>query len=112
MAERSDAHSRTVVTTLAIWIGVHVVLLLGVGVPGYLECRAPFSTTSSIFGGCGASLGLVALAIGWIQLLYGGVVTLILFIRRSLAVGQGVLIGTAAVTFLFTALCFGAAVTG
>jgi hypothetical protein len=54
----------------------------------------------------------VALAIGWIQLLYGGLITLILFIRKNMALGQGVLIGTAAVTFLFTALCFGAAVTG
>src|ERR1044071_6405167 len=104
MADTSPDHSRRVVTTLLVWIAV--------GVPGYIDCRGQASSSDNVFGGCGVSLGLVALAIGWIQLLYGGVVTLILFIRHRLAVGQGVLIGAAAVTFLFTAVCFGAAFNG
>jgi hypothetical protein len=112
MVDRASDHSRVVVTTFVIWTALHVLLLLGLGLPGYLDCRGQPDSTRNVFGGCGISLGLVALGIGWIQLLYGGLATLVLFIRRNMAVGQGVLIGAAAVTLLFTALCFGATASG
>ena len=107
---RTD-QSRRVVITLLIWIALHVLLLIAVGVPGYAECRAGSTPQSGIFT-CGSSLGIIALAIGWIQLIYAAVIALILFTRKQNAIGQGVLIGMAAVTLLFTALCFGVAFSG
>ena len=109
--QASSDHSRRVVTTLIVWIGLHVLLLVGVGLPGYAECRSGSAPQSGIFT-CGSSLGVIALAIGWIQLIYGGVIALVLFVRKQMAIGQGVLIGMAAVTLLFTALCFGVAFGG
>jgi hypothetical protein len=108
---RAPNHSRLVVTALVAWIAIHVVALLAFGLPGYVDCRSQ-PATSGLFAGCGVSVGVIALAIGWIQLLYGGVVALVLFANKRLAIGQGVLIGMAAVTLLFTVLCFGAASTG
>jgi hypothetical protein len=100
-------HSRIVVRTAAIWVGLHVLLLIGIDAQVLAECRG--STEPTLFGGCGANVGLVALAIGWIQLLYGALAGVILLLVHRIAVAQGVFIASAAVAVLFTVLCFGAA---
>jgi hypothetical protein len=87
---------------MAIWIAAHLVLLGVVGVPGYLDCRMPARE------GCGSTVSIIALVIGWGQLVYGLIAAGIVALVKRTAVAQGILIGTTVVTFLFTAVCFGA----
>jgi hypothetical protein len=105
--EQDPRHSRRVVTSIAAWIVLHLIVLLGFGVPVYTRCLGE-TTTATVSSGCGVNLGLVALLIGWVQLFYGVIGGLIVAHWRT-AIGQGIMIGSAAVTLLFTVLCFGAA---
>jgi hypothetical protein len=91
-------HGRKVLITAGIWIGAHVVLLAAFDVPIYAGCGGG--------SGCGIGLALVALTIGWVQLIYGVIVGAVLSRSRP-AISQGVFIGTGAVTLGFTFLCFG-----
>jgi hypothetical protein len=100
-------HSRTVVRTVAAWLGVHLLALVILGLPGYLSCTSA-SGSGDIFG-CGGSFGLIALLIAGAQTVYGLIGGVIL-IRYKAAIAQGVLIGTAIAVFLFTAVCFAAAI--
>jgi hypothetical protein len=102
-------HNQIVVRTIAIWIGIHVALLAAFGGwTAYAAC-AGTSAGAGFLGGCGTAVGLIALAIGWLQLIYGVVLGVILLIVRRTAIAQGVFIACAAVVVLYTVLCFGAA---
>jgi hypothetical protein len=96
-----------VLTALGIWVGAHVLLLVVLAVPGYAECQGGPPSSNNLFGGCGIGVGLTALAIGWIQPIYGVVAIIVAFRRHQTAVAQGLVIGVCGVTLLFTALCFG-----
>ena len=75
-----------------------MLLLAAFDVPLYAGCGGSSS--------CGIGLGLVALAVGWVQLIYGVIVGAVLSRSRP-AISQGVFIGAGAVTLGFTFLCFG-----
>jgi hypothetical protein len=96
-----------VITTIGIWIAAHVVLLAIVGVPVYADCAGSGVATNDTFGGCGVSVGLAALAIGWIQLAYGLIGAVIVYATGHHAVSQGLFIAAPIVAFAFTLLCFG-----
>jgi hypothetical protein len=83
-----------------------VIALLILGLPGYLACT---SVSRPDTFGCGGSFGILALFIAGAQTVYGLIGGVIL-IRFRAAIAQGVLIGTAIAVFLFTALCFAAAI--
>ena len=93
-------HGRKVLITAAIWFGAHLVILAAVDVPMYAGCSSSSSSE------CGLGLALTALAIGWIQLVYG-LITGAVLSRSRPAIAQGVFIGTGMVTLGFTFLCFG-----
>ena len=105
-------HTRRVLITIGVWIAIQVVLLLALGGWAYVDCVSSGDGSQRVFGGCGVNFGLVALTIGWSQLVYGLVVAAIVWFRKYAAVTQGVLIGMAAVVLLFTALCFGSLFVG
>jgi hypothetical protein len=100
-------HSRTVMRTIVAWIGVHVLLLVAVGLSAYTQCTGQ-PATGGIFGGCGLNVGLTALAIGVAQLVYGVIAAAVLAMNRRTAIAQGLFISAATVVVLFTAVCFGA----
>jgi hypothetical protein len=106
---REANYSRVVLIALAAWIAAHLALLAALGLPAYAACRAGETTSGSL--GCGINLGLTALAIGWLQPVYGVVIALVVRPRRT-AVAQGIFIGIGVVTLLFTVLCFGGAFSG
>jgi hypothetical protein len=103
---RDPKHDQTVLLAIAGWFAAHVLLLALLGGPAYVQCQG-----SPAFPGCGAGLGLTALSIGWVQLVYGLPVAFIVRGKRS-AVAQGIFIGTGVVSGLFTVLCFGSAILG
>ena len=107
MADQPAQQTRQVLTALGVWVGAHVVLLAALAVPGYVDCQSGPPSSNNLFGGCGIGVGLTALAMGWIQPIYGVVAIIIAFRRHHTAVAQGLVIGVCAVTLLFTALCFG-----
>jgi hypothetical protein len=105
---RDPRHDQAVLRTLAVWIGVHLLLVAAIGGPPFVACQSREQATN-LFGGCGQNLALIAAVIGWIQLIYGLVAGAIILLRgKHMAVGQGIFIATSAVAILFTALCFGA----
>jgi hypothetical protein len=101
-------HNRLVLGSAAAWILANALLVLAIGLRGYLSCRQGGSSTTL---GCGFGFGMLFLIVGVAQLLYGAVVAAIAY-RIWKPVAQGVLIGMGATTVLFTALCFGATVSG
>ena len=103
---RDPKHDQSVVLAIAAWFGAHVVVLALVGGLAYVQCQG-----STVFPGCGAGLGLTALSIGWVQLVYGLPVAFIVRAKRP-AVAQGIFIGTGVVSGLFTVVCFGSAILG
>jgi hypothetical protein len=97
-------YNRNVLLIVVAWVAANAALALLIGLPAYLQCRqrAPGGT----FGACGLNLGVVFLAVGAVQVVYG-LITAVVAGRFSKSGAQGVLIGTAAVFLLFGALCFG-----
>jgi hypothetical protein len=104
-----QAQTRVVLITVGIWIAVHTVLALGIGLPSFVDCRG--SGSSGAVGACGLGLGLTFLSVAVVQVIYGLIAALIVY-RRRRPVAQGILIGLSSVLLLFTVLCFGATVTG
>jgi hypothetical protein len=90
-------HGRKVLITAGVWVAAHLAILAAFDVPMYATCSG---------SECGLGLALTALAIGWVQLIYGVIVGAVLSRSRP-AISQGVFIGTGAVTLGFTFLCFG-----
>lgn len=111
MIER-PGHSRRVLITIGVYVASQVLLLLALGGWAYFDCATQGDGSRGVLGGCGVNFGLVALTIGWAQLVYGLVIVAIVWFRKFAAVTQGVLIGMAAVVLLFTALCFGSLFVG
>lgn len=103
MAERTSNHGKIVLLSLVVWLAAHLLLLGALALPDYRACQSVRDST------CSLSVGLTALAVGWIQPFYGVVIALIVQ-RRHTAVAQGIFIAIGVTTVLFTALCFGGAV--
>jgi hypothetical protein len=95
--------------TIVAWVGVHILILVAVALPGYTQCTGQSAPASNLFTGCGITVGLTALAIGVAQLVYGVVAGVVLAIGRRTAIAQGLFISSATLAVVFTALCFGAA---
>jgi hypothetical protein len=112
LADRPADQSRRVLSALGIWVGAHVLLLAALAIPGYVECQGSPPSSNNLFGGCGIGVGLTALAIGWLQPIYGVVGIIVAFRTHRTAIAQGLVIGVCAVTLLFTALCFGSLFVG
>jgi hypothetical protein len=103
------SHGQLVGRTIAIWVLVHVLLVAVLGGSGYVQCRGSAPSTGA---GCGVGLGLVTLAIGWIQAVYGLLAALILTRRGRTAIGQGLVIASSVLALVFTGVCFAAAAFG
>jgi hypothetical protein len=106
---RDPNYNRTVLVTAIAWVLANAALAVLVGLPGYLQCRQRPPVGG--FGGCGMNLGLVFLAVGGVQVVYGAIGGVVAA-RFSQPAAQGVLIGIAAVFLLFGALCFGVTARG
>jgi len=106
---RSPTHGRTVLLTVGAWIAAHLVLLAALALPAYLACQRAPPASSLLGSGCGLPLGLTALAIGWLQPVYGVIIAFVIGGRRT-AIAQGLFIAVGATTLLFTVVCFGGAV--
>jgi hypothetical protein len=104
-------HSRIVMRTIVAWIGVHILLLVAIGLPSYTQCGPQVASAPNLFSGCGISFGLTALAVGVAQLVYGVIAAVILAVNSRTAIAQGLFISAATVVVLFTAVCFGAVYT-
>jgi len=102
-------HGRTVMRTMVAWIGVHILVLVAVALPGYTQCTGQTGSANNLFAGCGITIGLTALGIGAAQLVYGVIAAVVLAMNRRTAIAQGLFISAAAVAVGFTAVCFGTA---
>ena len=95
--------------TIVAWVGVHILILVAVALPGYLQCTGQAAPANYLFTRCGITVGLTALAIGVAQLVYGVIAGAVLALNRRTAIAQGLFISAASLAIVFTALCFGAA---
>ena len=86
---------------------MHVLVLAVVGVPVYAACVGSGSSSNEMFGGCGVSVGLTALAIGWLQLADGLIGAVIVYATGRHAISQCRFIAAPVVAFAFTLVCFG-----
>ena len=107
---RDPNHTRNVLLALALWMAAHLLLLAAIGLPAYQTCQRGPPNSTEFLGGCGMALGLTALAVGWLQPVYGVVIALIA-LRLNTAIAQGIFIAIGITALLFTALCFGGAVS-
>ena len=106
--DRDPNHNRTVLLTVVAWVLANTALALLIGLPGYIQCTP--RTGSGLFS-CGLNLGIVFLAVGAGQVVYGAMAAVVAS-RFGKAVTQGLLIGMGAVFLLFGAVCFGATIKG